>query len=278
MAPSTMAIDDETTQKAGVAHFPTMNPRIRQRRESVHEDRARRRVRWYYVAGGALGLLVLLVLVAHSPFLSARVVRVTGDHSEVSTRAILEAGGLAGHPPMITVNPATSEANIEALPYIRTATVVRHWPDAVDVAVTERHPVAEMAGPGRSWSLVDPTGRTVAVVATTVAGTPVLSIRTAHGPLVPAQLGQAFDPPAANGLVVAAALPPAFVDQVLKVTEAPNGSVTLLFAHNITVRIGSTALLAQKIQATADVLAGAHLYPGAVINVTVPSLPTVAPS
>ena len=82
--------------------------------------------------------------------MSAQVVTVAGPHPNTATAAIEAAAGLGGHPPLINVDPGPVAARVEQLPYIAAAQVHRHWPDGVQITVTERVPALQMAGPGRS--------------------------------------------------------------------------------------------------------------------------------
>ena len=99
----------------------------------------------------------------HTALFSARVVTVPGSHPHTTTAAVVAAARLGAHPPLISVDPGATAARVEALPYIASARVERHWPDGVTIAVTERVPVAVMAGPGAAWSVLDGDGRTLQV-------------------------------------------------------------------------------------------------------------------
>ena len=147
-----------------------IDPRIRQRRVAVARHRGRRRL-GIVVAGVIVVVVVLGGLgLLHSGLFSAKKVVVTGNHPHISTATILAAAGLAGHPPLISVNTGVVAAKVEKLPWIATARVSRNWPDHITIAVAERVPVASMAGPGTSWSEVDGAGRTVQVDAARVIG------------------------------------------------------------------------------------------------------------
>ena len=172
------------------------------------------------VVVGGLGLL-------HSGLFSAKKVVVTGNHPHISTATILAAAGLAGHPPLISVNTGVVAARVERLPWIATARVSRNWPDHITIAVTERVPVASMAGPGTSWSEVDRTGRTVQVDAARVPALVDVAVRDAKGGVPPAPLGSITDTADLPALRVARTLPAAFVGQVTQVIGNADGTVDL---------------------------------------------------
>ncbi len=75
---------------------------------------------------------------------------------------IVAAADLGGHPPLVSVDPGATAARVEALPFVASAGIQREWPDHVVITVKERTPVAQMAGPGPQWSVLDGGGRTLA--------------------------------------------------------------------------------------------------------------------
>jgi cell division protein FtsQ len=258
------------------ADRPSIDPRIRQRRLAILRDRGRRRLYWI---GGALGLVVLallLLVVLHTPWFSARVVTVSGAHPHTPTASIIAAAGLDGHPPLISVDPGSTAARVEALPYIASAIVERHWPDAVVVAVTERAPVVTMAGPGSSWSVLDGQGRTLQVLAARPAGLIVFVVHTTGGGVPPGPVGSSLPAVASVGLAVCRTLPPAFVAQVVTATVAPDGTASLGLNSGITVLLGTDDDLKAKYEDVAAIIAHAQLVGATTIDVTVPQSPTVA--
>jgi cell division protein FtsQ len=255
-----------------------IDPRIRQRRVAIARRQGRRRLRIVVavaiivvVVAGGLGLL-------HTGWFSAKKVEVTGSHPHTPTATILSVAGLAGHPPLISVNSGAVAAKLERLPWIASARVSRNWPDHVTIAVTERVAVASLAGPGTSWSEVDRTGRTVEVDATRVAGLVDVAVSDARGPVPPAPLGATTAPAALPALEVARTLPPAFSAQVTQVIGAPDGTVNLALNSGLTVLLGTDDHLHHKYEDIAAIISGAPLHGAKTIDVTVPQSPTVSPS
>jgi cell division protein FtsQ len=223
----------------------------------------------------ALVLVAAAVVLSHSPWLSARVVTVTGVHPDTSEAAIVDAAGLQHHPPLVSVDPAPTAQKVEALPFIATAQVHRHWPDGVAIAVTERVPVATMAGPGGSWSVLDADGRTLAVQATRPAGLVVLAVRTGASVAPPAPVGGTLGVEASYALTVCRTLPPAFSAQVTSVTGAPDGTVSMALDSGITVLLGADDDLHAKYEDVAAIIAHGSLQGATTIDVTVPQSPAV---
>jgi cell division protein FtsQ len=253
-----------------------IDPRIRERRESVERSRTQKRLRW---AGAVLGLVALVALAVgllHTPWFGAKIVTVTGAHPNTPDLAILSAAGLLHHPPLISVDPGYVATRVESLPFIASAQVTKHWPDALTIRVTERRPVVAMAGPAASWSTLDGNGRTLAVT----PGRPVLPVLIVHGPtgpVPPAVVGGTVPPPAEPGLTVARTLPPAFAGQVVSITVAADGTVSLALSSNLTVLLGTISDLTAKYEDVAAIIAHAPLRGAHTIDVTVPQSPTVGP-
>jgi len=262
---------------ATVDRAPAIDPRIRERRVAIQRSRGRRRLYWLIGVVAAVALVIGVVGLLHTSWFDARVVTVTGAHPHTTTGAIEAAAGLARHPPLIDVDTGAAARRVEGLPFIATARVSLHWPDGVAVAVTERVPVAQVAGPGTSWSVLDGFGRTLEVQPQQVPGLPVFAVHTSTGPVRPAPVGQRLPPAAADGLLVARTLPKAFSGQVVALTVAADDTVTLALNSGITVDLGTATALAAKYEDVAAILARGSLQATSVIDVTVPSSPTVGP-
>ena len=255
---------------------PGIDPRIHQRRLAIARLEGRRRLRIVIGAAGVVVLVLVAWALLHTGLFGARVVTVTGSHPHTTTAAIVVAANLGGRPPLIDVDPAATAARVESLlPYIASATVRRHWPDGVSIAVTERTPVAAMAGPGPSWSVLDGSGRTLQVVAAQPPGVPALVVHTAAGTLRPAPVGGTLPPSAGPALTVCRTLPPAFSAQVVSVTSAPDATIELALNSGLTVRFGTDSDRNAKYEDVAAILAQRSLPRAAVIDVSVPQSPTI---
>ncbi len=254
---------------------PPIDPRIRQRRLAIQRSEGRRRLRW------VIGLAVAFVVVVggwallHTGLFGARAITVTGVHPETTDAAIVAAAGLEHHPALISVDPGSAADRVDALPFIATARIERHWPDGVTVAVTERTPTATMAGPGSNWSVLDATGRTLEVTPTRPPGLLELVVDTTRGtPLPPPPVGGTL-PVGDAGLTVVRTLPKAFSAQVVSVRAAPDGTVTLALNSGIEVVLGTDVELAVKYEDVAAIIAHASLRGATTIDVSVPQSPTV---
>ncbi len=251
MTPSTDAPVDELS---------SIDPRLRQRRVDILRSQGRRRLRWIIAVVGTLSLVAVVVGLLHTPLFSARVVTVTGAHPHTSTAAIVTAAGLDHHPPLISTDPGATARRVETLPFIAVAQVRRHWPDGVQIVVTERVPVAQMAGPGASWSTLDGYGRTLQVQPARTPGLLVLAVHTARGVMSPAPVGGSLSPRAAAGLKVSRTLPAAFSAQVVSVSTAPDATTSLALNSGITVLLGTDTDLFAKYEDVAAIIAHGSLH------------------
>jgi cell division protein FtsQ len=87
---------------------------------------------------------------------------VVQGRSRIGGDAILAALGAARGTPMLAISPAAAKARLEALPWIRSASVERVLPDTLYVQVTERQPMALWQRKGK-LQLIDREGTVVAV-------------------------------------------------------------------------------------------------------------------
>ncbi len=267
-------LSDEVRRPRHAGGAASMDPRIARRREDIARRRSRRRTRVLLaiVVVAALGAGAWSLL--HTGLFAARVVTVVGS-SETPSARVIAAAGLARQPPLVDVDPGAASAAVERLPWVASATVVRHWPDAVVITVRQRTPVAVVtrpAAPGApaTWDEVDATGRVLGVTAAPPSYLVHLGVPGVPGP-PGSRLGQA----ARSGALVAATLPPAFAAQVTAVTVGPQGQVSLTLTTPVSVQLGTSAQLPAKYEDVAALLAGATLRAGDVIDVSVPGSPTV---
>lgn len=248
-----------------------MDPRIKQRRIAVQRDAGRRRLRLLLIGVGVLIGVAALVGSLWTPLADVDRVDVVGS-ARTEPADVIAAAGLDRSPQLIDVDPAAVAARIEALPWIASAEVTRHWPSGVSIEVTERRPVAvtPVDPDGKQWALVDATGRVLAHEAGRPAGYPALS----KGP-VPGAPGTTLDAATASALAVAGALSPELRAQTGDIVVLPGEEVELALLPRGRVRLGRAEELAAKVEALATVLSRVDLQGIAVIDLRVPSAPAV---
>ena len=94
----------------------------------------------------AVGLLLVLVvgglwLVFFSSTLAVEEVQVQGEQT-ISEDDVRAAAAVPVGEPLARVDLTAITARVQALAVVRSATVTRHWPDGVTIAIVERTPVA----------------------------------------------------------------------------------------------------------------------------------------
>jgi hypothetical protein len=245
-----------------------VDPRISARRTEVTRQQGRRRLR----VVGALVVAALLAFGAwsllHSPLFSARSVTVVGATHE-TTAQIEAAAGLSDHPPLLDVNTAAAERDLDRLPWVRAALVSVHWPDGVRVAVAEQ--VAKLAMPvaGGRWAELAGNGRVLAVVATRPPG--LMELTGPRPPGAPGGTAWRVGPAGARGGCHPAAC--RFGPRSPRSTWSPAASgawVQLTMTTPILVNIGNASQLTAKYEDVTTMLANVTLHNGDIIDVSVP--------
>jgi cell division septal protein FtsQ len=247
-----------------------IDPRMSARRADVIRQQGQRRLRVLIFGLGAAALIATGWFVIHTPLFSARHVTVTGNVHETVAQVVAQAG-LAGHPPLLDVNTGAAAAQLERLPWVRSAAVHVAWPDSVRIAVTEEVPTLVVAVAGSEWAVLSADGRVLQV--TSGARPPGLLLLTV--PQAPGVAGTTLPARDDVGLRVATTLPASFAAQVTGVAVEPAGWVQLSMTTPIAVDIGSASQLTAKYEDVSSILAGATLHNGDVIDVSVPDAPTV---
>ncbi|HVA44662.1 MAG TPA: FtsQ-type POTRA domain-containing protein [Acidimicrobiales bacterium] len=253
---------------------PRMDPRIRQRRTEVLRRQGRRRLRVLLGVCAVLGVALLGVLGLRSPWLSVRAIRVTGE-SGPQAAEVERVAALALHHPMVSVDLGLVVARVEALAWVDQARVRRSWPDTLDLAVTQRTPVAQVEVDG-TWAQVDATARVVSVGRTQTAQEPlILGLPLAAGPVRP---GSTLAPTAGSDLAVAAAVPSDLRAQVVSIGPDSTGGVALVLTDGARVDLGRPSALATKMAALETVMGEVDMTGVHTVDLRVPEQPALTRS
>jgi cell division protein FtsQ len=249
---------------------PPIDPRIRERRVAVTRDAGRRRLRVLIgvlavllAFGAAFGLL-------HSPLASASTIHVVGSR-QTSDVDVVRAAGLDTHPLMIDVDTGAVAHRVRRLPWVRTATAQRRWPNTVRIEIVERVPVAQMAADGGGWAVTDEHGQVIEVG----GRLPELPVITGLAPAGPP--GSHVEDRAADAITVARAVPPDLRPKVHDVGLDGDKVVLHLVPTGVVV-FGDLTRLDQKLVAVETVLAKVDLRNLKVLDVRVPDAPVLTRS
>jgi cell division protein FtsQ len=171
---------------------------------------------------------------------------VTGTHL-VPVTTVLAIAGVQPGTPMVRVNTAEIEARVDAIRQVRSAQVIKSWPDRILIEVHERDSALAVAVPSGGYDLVDPYGVVVRWVATRPSRFPLYTTPGVT-PVPAASLrGDAGVSLAAAVLVE---LPPQLRSTVRSVS-VPDHQVTLKLGDGVTVVWGGTGSPAGKAQVLA---------------------------
>lgn len=247
-----------------------IDPRIRARRVEVIREQGRRRLRILLVGVSVLCALGLGWLVVESPLLAVRHVRVSGA-THVSAVEVRSAAGVTNGAALVTLDGGAIARRVEKLPWVLRASVTKHLPGTLRIAVTERTPVAwahvDGTPKGTAVALLDASGR---VLATTDAPPAALPELVGLGPM-----------PQTGGLVrrtlldVRARLADNLAPFVTAITTSPSG-VTLRLANGAAageIRLGRPDELTAKTDAALAVMRGLGGTRAHYIDVSVPQAP-----
>lgn len=228
----------------------------------IRRQRRRSRLRGV-VRGLVVGVLVVLLgagvwLVGFSPVLAVQRVEVTGT-TVLDAAAVEDAAAIPGGTPLARLDVAGIEQRVGALTPVREVHVVRHWPSAVTIEVTERTPLyAVRQNQAEGYLLVDRDGVAYTAVPEAPEGLLVASADSAE--LLP------------DIAAVVATLPDDLRSAVRGVSAKTEDSIRLSLTKKRTVVWGS----AERSDYKADVLmALLKARKGTVYDVSAPDWPAV---
>lgn len=203
------------------------------------------------------------VLLASS-LLAVDEVRVSGT-AELTAQEVLLAAAIRPGMPLLRLDTTAAERRVQGLRRVSGAEVSRSLTGTVEVAVTERIPVAVLQAPD-GFHLVDATATDFATEPDLMPGLPALRVP-------PAAPGEPTPEPVMEAAIkVLTGLPQPLRDQVRTVAASSPVDVTLLLTEGREVRWGAPDQGERK----AAVLGALLTQPGDVYDVTSPDLPTIS--
>lgn len=243
-----------------------VDPRLQARRVEVARGNGRRRLRWV-VAGAAVALLVVAgYSLTQSPVLDVDRIEI-GGASNTDRSALLAAAAIPADAPMVSIDESAVEQRLEALPWIRSASVARDWPGTVRIQVSEREPIA-VVGDGSGAVVVDRDGRALGP-----AGD--LELPVVGGD--PVEVGEQLSATQRWATAIVADLPAELGAEVAAASATPSG-LRLTLVDGIEVRWGDGGQGTAKADAVGVLLEQADRATIATIDVSVPRAATVTRS
>ncbi len=159
-------IDDDGSSDAVMPKDATsrgIEPRLRQRRIGVRRAASRKRLWWAAIVIAVLVVVVAVLAVLGSSWFGVDQVSVSGNvyTDPAALDAVIE--DLRGTP-VLLVDTAEVEAELEAIPWVEAARVTTRFPDSARIEIRERTPVASMLGEDTRSRVLDADGRVLAVI------------------------------------------------------------------------------------------------------------------
>jgi cell division protein FtsQ len=172
----------------------TMDRRIADRRRTVREAGARRRMRWILALIGAtlIGGLVGWLLF-ESPLMAVSEITISGS-GEADVASIVEDFGIAEGMPTISADAEGLVERIVADPWVAASDVSVTWPGSIAITVLEHTPAAWVAA-GEGWVLAAADGSALEVAQVPTNAFPTVSVGSPA--LVP---GEVLDPVARGAI------------------------------------------------------------------------------
>jgi cell division protein FtsQ len=240
-----------------------VDPRIRERWVAVRRAEGRRRLRILLVllAVALVGTAAWVALA--SPLLDVDHIIVRGT-VHTTPEQVASAAQIARGDAMIWVDDGAAASRVEALPWVRSAHVVRDWPGTVRITVTERTAAAWVQS-GTGPAIVDGTGR----VLDRVAAAPVDLPQVADVTRVP-PVGATISP--ALGARVAGRLLGDARSGTRTIAVTDHG-VNLSLASGVEIRLGPPTAVMTKVRAADAVLGALNGEAVSYVDVAVPSNP-----
>lgn len=228
-----------------------MDSRVKERRRSVRRERGRRRAGIILACVAVVAALsVFLWLRSSDVFAVERVTTTPVGH--VSTEQIAAATADVRGANLLALSVGPIEDSLSALPYVRSAQVLRRFPDTLEVRVVEHVPAARLeAGDGSVW-LVSEDGRVLEK-----KRTGALPLFHTEGDLS-LEPGQQLPPWVTDALPIAALaaeLPDdAGLPALERVRVALTGEVVLDLKDGLELRLGEPVQLKQKLTVGAAII------------------------
>ena len=245
-----------------------IDPRIRQRRIEVRRHAGRRRLRIFVGVIAAAVLSTAGWVASRSPLLDIDAVEVEGS-ARTPPALVREAAGVARGRAMADVDEAAAVRQVESLPWVADATVVRRWPGTVSISVNERTALAASVDATGTWWLLDRSGRVLEEASSRPPG--LVAVEGLES--VPAA-GEVA-PNAAPALTVSAALSTELQAKVDAVVLVQGGGVDLRLKGEGSVQLGNLDHLDQKLRATESILASVDTRGLATLDVRLSASPVL---
>lgn len=214
------------------APAPAGESRFRQRRIAIRRAAGRRRLRWFSLVGIAVAAVLLMLLLLTSPILSIRNVQVEGNVYADPTALGEVISDLKGEP-ILTADLHGAEKRLEAIAWVREASLSTHLPSRVLIQIVERRPIAFFRAVDGFNRVIDRDGRVLDVI----EGDPVdyFPVR-GTGPNLSA--GDTVGQPFLGAAQLINALPAELSGRLIAMSVSAEGDVSMSLTDEVEVLFG----------------------------------------
>ena len=248
----TSAVSDSASRRAGEAGRRVSKTK---RDERVLRQRsiARRRILVGVAAAvAALAVVAALVALSRAPIFPIRSTVVTGVQ-RLSPADVLRRAKLPSDATLLRIDTRGIVQALKTDPWIADVRVIRHFPSALELRVTERVPAAIVDAGGTKLWLVDSQGFWLAKASSEQSST-LPSIRDVEN-LAPRVGWQSPSVELRNALQVWQGLSPELRARVHTISAPTVDRTVLLLAHGVQVFVGSSEDIVKKDEAVRSILA-----------------------
>jgi cell division protein FtsQ len=217
-----------------------------------------------FVTAGVMVVSVGVLFASRTSLFDARRIEVTGAH-HVDRADIVRIAGVSKETNVLWLDERAAERRLEAEPWIAGADVSATFPMAIEIAVTERTPVAVMRG--GSGGLIAGDGTALGTSAAG-KGLPTIELGTVTS-------AEGAPPSPVGAARALGAMEPGMRSDVRRVIVMLDGTLELRMMGGTTVRFGTPADAARKVAAIQRVLRWANQRgsPVRTLSVVAPSAP-----
>jgi len=159
-------IDDDGSNDAVLpkdAKSPGIEPRLRQRRIGVRRAASRKRLWWAAIVALVVVVVVGVLAALGSSWFAVDQVTVSGAVYTDAAQLDEIVQDLRGTP-VLLVDSAEVEAQLESIPWVESARVTTSFPDGASIEIRERTPVVAVLGSDGRSRVLDADGRVLAII------------------------------------------------------------------------------------------------------------------
>lgn len=245
---STMVVDDKVADRILIVDDDSLDTQFEERRERAKRREKFRKIRWVFVAAGAVAFLLAIAGILASPLFSVQSITIEGN-VYTSNSTLEEASGMIRGRSIFTLDADGVARRIEKDPWVADARVSKHFFRSIVVEIRERVPVVWYVGADNKARVIDTDGAVIAVL----DGWPTKYLQIAGiGPMVEA--GAQSDEVYRAAAQLVTSLPEEIRTKTQRLEVSPGGSLSLILKTGTIIRFGEPTDLQNKLVAVVVLL------------------------